>query len=263
MASLALSNELISHFKIDDYTHNGPSGQKSVFIVNIEGQKYALKIIQNADERTFREINIHKSYVENKGVPKIHNVEKFGSETIILEEYIEGSDLSALLTEYQGNESKIIELIYNIAIILKPIWEDRYVHRDLKPQNIRIMNDGKPVVLDFGIARALDDETITAAGTQPLTWCFASPEQYLGNKSLISYRTDFFCLGIIAYYLFTGKLPFGDSKGEVEKTFENKVYSLDFSNERNTLTNFCESVLKYYPSERPGRIPTFLNLLKP
>lgn len=263
MTSLELSPQLINHYKIKEYRHNGPSGQKSVFIVKIEENQYALKIIKNADERTFREIEIYKNYVSNEGVPTVFNVENFGVDTIILEEYIEGEDLSSLTSEYKGKEDKIIDLIYDISIILQPIWEDRYVHRDLKPQNIRIMKNGKPVVLDFGIARALDDETITAAGTQPLTWSFASPEQYLGNKNLISYRTDFFCLGIIAYYLFTGKLPFGNTRKEVDENFQRKSYVLDFELETKVLSNFCENVLKFNTSERPGKIATYLKLLKP
>lgn len=260
MASIGLTNEIIKHFSIDKYRHAGPSGQKSVFIVEIDSIEYALKIIKVADERTLREIEIHKKYDSNIGLPKIIKVEKFESETIILEEYIEGNDLSNLLDTYLGNEDKILKLIYNISIILKPIWEDRYVHRDLKPQNIRIRDNGLPVVLDFGIARYLNDATITAAGTQPYTWCYASPEQISGNKELISYRTDFFCLGIIAYKLFYGTLPFGNDRASVEDSFSKKLPNLYSQN--NTLSNFCSNVLKYNTSERPRKIDTYLKLLQ-
>jgi serine/threonine protein kinase len=260
MASIGLTSEIIDHFKIVNYRHAGPSGQKSVFIVEIDSAEYALKIIKFADERTTREIDILKKYELNSGLPKIINVERFENDTIILEEYIEGDDLSNLFSEYLGNERKILKLIYDISIILKPIWEDRYVHRDLKPQNIRIKKNGLPVVLDFGIARALDDATITAAGTQPFTWCYASPEQISGNKELISYRTDFFCLGIIAHRLFYGVLPFGDDRLSVEKSFNEKLVNISFSN--SPLSFFCSKVLKYNTSERPRKIDTYLNLLQ-
>jgi serine/threonine-protein kinase len=260
MASIGLTKEIINHFNIFKYRHAGPSGQKSVFIVEIDSTEYALKIIKVADERTLREIDILKKYDSHRGLPKIVKVEKFETETILLEEYIEGDDLSNLLDNYFGDEKKTLKLIYDISIILKPIWEDRYVHRDLKPQNIRIKSNGLPVVLDFGIARSLNDETITAAGTQPYTWCYASPEQISGNKDLISYRTDFFCLGIMAYKLFYGNLPFGDNRTSVEECFNQKLASLSFEN--GVLPNFCSNVLKYNTSERPRKIETYLKLLQ-
>ena len=80
--------------------------------------------------------------------------------------------------------------------------------------------NGNPVVLDFGIARALDEKSITVSG-QPLSWRFASPEQFFGQKKYISYRTDFFCLGIMAFYIFTNRLPFGNTQSQIEKVFEN------------------------------------------
>ena len=261
MSSIGLADEFIRKFGIQECNSAGPSGQKSVFIVKIEGIKYALKVIKSADERFTREIDIYKKYAENIGLPKIVKIENYLGDTILIEEYIEGDDLHNIMHEYIGDEDKIINLIYDISSILRPIWEDRYVHRDLKPQNIRIRKDGKPVVLDFGIARALDEETITAAGSQPYTWSYASPEQFSGNKSLISYRTDFFCLGIIAYRLLHGELPFGSTKTQVEQKFAaQKLETLPIN---SVLSKFYSSVLRYNTSERPGRIDNYLKLLKP
>ena len=259
MATIGLSPDLIEHFKIQDYKHAGPSGQKSVFIVKIDDILYALKIIKSADERTKREIEIYRKYAGNIGLPTVVRVEEYHGETIILEEYIDGEDLHNIMDQYLGNEDKILQLVYDISLILKPIWEDRYIHRDLKPQNIRIKKDGTPVVLDFGIARALDEETITVAG-QPFTWSYASPEQLLGKKELISYRTDFFCLGIIAYRLFHGGLPFGNTKALVEKKFTARDLELAIDN--SLIAKFYGTVLKYNTSERPGRIETYLKLLQ-
>jgi serine/threonine-protein kinase len=153
-----------------------------------------------------------------------------------------------------------LDLVFKVGNILKPVWEANYVHRDIKPQNIRIKTNGEPIVLDFGIARALDEKSITATGGQPLSWLFASPEQYEGNKALISYRTDFFCLGIIAYYLYTNELPYGKDRYEIQTAFQNANHKIVTNNE--ILNVFCKAVLRINPSERPRKIETFLKLLE-
>lgn len=259
MTSIALSQGLIDHFKITQYRQAiTPSGQKTVFIVMIEAVQYALKIIHVADERFEREVKICEQYNHVPGIPSILKIKKYQNDTIILEEYIEGNDLSEILDQYQGNDRKILNLIYKVGTILKPVWDDKYVHRDLKPQNIRIKPNGEPVVLDFGIARALDEESITATGVQPLSCYYASPEQYAGEKNLISYKTDFFCLGIVAYYLFTNNLPFGNTRELITETFANPPIRIDSGNKH--INSFCNAVFFASPSDRPRKIETFLNL---
>jgi serine/threonine-protein kinase len=262
MASIQLTKEIIDHFKISACKHTStPSGQKNVFIVEIEGQQYALKIIHIADERFEREVKISQQFNHLDGIPSIIKVEQFRGETIVLEEYIEGFDLSEIAAGYIGQANAVKDLIYKTASILEPVWLENYVHRDLKPQNIRVRPDGSVVVLDFGIARALGEESITATGTQPLSWFYASPEQYAGKKNLISYRTDLFCLGIIAFYLFTGRLPFGATKDEIAKKFLSPPYTVDSGSLDIDL--LCNAVFKHTPSERPRKISKFLDLVKP
>lgn len=260
MASIELSKSLLEHFNISKYVQANPGGQKTVFIVIIENEKYALKIINIADDRFEREVRICEQFNENRGIPTIKRIEKFEKDTIILEEYIEGKDLSELVGEYKGDEQKIRKLIYATVTILVPVWNARYVHRDLKPQNIRIKENGEPVVLDFGIARALDEDSITATGGQPLSWLFASPEQYTGQKQLISYRTDFFCLGIIAFHLYTNLLPFGNNRNEIEKSFNEDNLIVNTGND--FIDTFCNHVFKKNPSERTRKIESFLKLIE-
>lgn len=251
----------MSHFGIKSQEHIGGGGQKEVFRVEIKENIYALKTIRVADERFIREMDISKKFHSHPGLPTIFKTEIIDGRTIILEEYIEGDDLSDKIEEFFGQEDKICELISQITNIMEPIWEQNYVHRDLKPQNIRIKKDNKPMILDFGIARVLDDESITTTGNQPLTPLYASPEQYEGKKHLVSYRTDFFCLGIIAYYLYTGDHPFGKTRIEIHESF--KRNKNDFDTKSDRISNFCKRVLAIAPSERPGKVDQFKQLLKP
>lgn len=260
MAAFELNKQLLEHFNVTECIRAKCGGQKSVYKVTIEDQQYALKIINIADERFEREVKICKEFSDHSGIPTIERIEQFEGDTIILEEYISGNDLSDVTHLYKGNSKKICKLIHSISIILQPVWEARYIHRDLKPANIRIKGNGDPIVLDFGIARALDEESITVTGGQPLTYLFASPEQYEGKKHLISYRTDFFCLGLIAYYLYTNEYPFGGNKVDIETSFTKN--SLQRSTGNKAIDKFCNAVFKSNPSERPRNIDSFLNLIE-
>lgn len=260
MRTTKLAEEFIKTFNIHKIIEEKPkSGQKQVYIVEIDGSIFALKIIPTADERIARELNIYERFKDNSGIPNVINVQTYGDELVVIEEFIEGDDLSHIASQYINNSNKTRYLIADIAHILAPVWNNRCIHRDLKPQNIIIKNDGHPVVLDFGIARDLDDETITPTGFQPFTWTFGSPEQYFFRKDQISYRTDFFCLGIIAYYLYTGNLPFGRSRSAVAESFMQPQRTYDVHNEEMNI--FLNAVLKYSVAERPRTVEQFIKLL--
>ena len=87
------------------------------------------------------------------------------------------------------------------------------VHRDIKPQNIRVRPDGTPVIIDFGLARhlGLPDLTHTLQGARIGTPGYFAPEQFDGNKRDIDHRTDLFAVGILLYEATTGEAPFIDS----------------------------------------------------
>ena len=147
---------------------------------------------------------------------------------------------------------------------MKPFWErtPSIIHRDIKPSNIIIRPSGHPVVIDFGIARDLGDESITDTDQpQPGSWQFAAPEQYAAKKYLISYRTDFFSLGVLAYYLFYNKLPFGTTKETIAEKY-NKNYLLYDTIDECKLNPFFMETLKVLPAERPRTPDILLSLLQ-
>src|SRR5256714_10307586 len=83
------------------------------------------------------------------------------------------------------------------------------VHRDVKPQNVLIDEEGAAKVTDFGIARTLDEEGLTADGRVLGTTDYVSPEQALGRP--VTGQSDLYSLGIVLYEILTGEVPF---KGE-------------------------------------------------
>ena len=93
---------------------------------------------------------------------------------------------------------------------LDVIWRRNVVHRDIKPANILITPAGEPRVIDLGIARFLDDTSLTAsiACCGPATPIYAAPEQLINRKAMINVRTDFFLLGILVLELMHGFHPF-------------------------------------------------------
>lgn len=131
---------------------------------------------------------------------------------VSIEEYVESDPLSRLLDTYLQNASRVFNLASQLTTALTPLWSHkrRYVHRDLKPENILIRPNGRIVVIDFGIVRETGVVGITEEGwgKAPLTVDYAAPEQIANEKNSISYKTDFFSIGVLMYRLLSGVHPF-------------------------------------------------------
>lgn len=255
-----LSPELKSNFNVTIVHSVRTGGQKKVFIVTKDGVKCALKLFQNFGKRDIRELEIYEKFKHVDGIPKILSIENFGEDKIVFEEYIDGSNLNDVLGAYARNPEKIKELIIKICLILKPIWKDNKIHRDIKPNNIMIRNNGKPVVIDFGIAQDLTG-TVYTTHFIPNSWDFASPEQLLGQRDLIDYRSDFFSIGIIGYVLYYQRKPFGASQDIVREKFAARDTS--YATDKDCKLNpFFKECLGFSPADRSRDLPTLLQTLK-
>lgn len=261
-SSTSLSPDFCKLFNISKVITEKPGGQKRVFFVKIKKQICVLKIFKKFGNRERRELDIYEKYKHIEDIPKIIKIKDYEDETIIIETFIDGNNLYDIRKNYFNDYKKISQLIIDLVNILTIFWEDNIVHRDLKPHNIIIKRNGRPSVIDFGIARDLEEDSITGTGqTQPRSWQYSAPEQVLNQKRSISYRTDYFSLGILAYHLYYDKLPFGQKRVTVENNIKNK--NLTFKcNKNDLLKPFYSETLEYSIARRPRNSAELLKLLK-
>jgi len=125
----------------------------------------------------------------------------------IVMEYVKGKTLKEVIREFgKLNYETTIKIGTQIAKALDCAHKNKIVHRDIKPQNILVTEEGLIKVTDFGIAKSVSSETLTNTTTIMGSAQYFSPEQAKGAP--IDARTDIYSLGVVMYEMATGKLPF-------------------------------------------------------
>jgi serine/threonine protein kinase len=122
-------------------------------------------------------------------------------------EYVRGPSVRHLLNEQGRMEpAQAAEILRQTLLALGHAHREGFVHRDMKPENLLVTREGVVKVADFGLARAYADGRVTQAGAVTGTVQYLAPEQIRGEPA--DPRSDLYSLGIVAYELLTGKLPF-------------------------------------------------------
>jgi len=136
-----------------------------------------------------------------------HSDDGDGDTPYIVLEYVEGETLKQLIRREGSLEvTEAIAYAIEIARALGAAHERMIVHRDVKPQNVLISEEGGAKITDFGIARTLTEEGLTVAGRVLGTTDYVSPEQALGQP--VTGQSDLYSLGVVLYEMLTGEVPF-------------------------------------------------------
>lgn len=150
--------------------------------------------------------------LSHPGIVTIHQLGEEGQDVYVVMEYVQGTSLQQWATHRGLDYAHTLEILRQIAEALDYAHRCGVVHRDIKPANIMIRDDGCVKVADFGLAKMVQDHTrsLTAVGVSLGSPAYMSPEQVRAQQ--IDGRSDQFSLGVVAYQLLTGKLPFtGDT----------------------------------------------------
>ena len=159
-----------------------------------------------AAERFRREAKLAAS-LDHPNIIPVYRVGQAGPLHFMAMKFVEGRAVD-LIIEQQGALplAVCVAILRASALGLAFAHERKIVHRDIKPANILVDRDGRVMVSDFGIARALEEVSMTASGMMIGTPYYMSPEQCGGQK--VSPQSDQYSLGIMGFQMLTGEVPF-------------------------------------------------------
>jgi serine/threonine protein kinase len=145
--------------------------------------------------------------LDHPNIIPIHRVESEAGLVYIVMKYVSGESLEELLLKGPLPIPQVRHILREAALALGHAHRRHIVHRDVKPANIMLDDDGRVVLTDFGISKAVQDTThLTGTGTIIGTPHYMAPEQAKGRE--VDGRTDQYALAIVGYRALTGELPF-------------------------------------------------------
>ncbi|HUT55745.1 MAG TPA: serine/threonine-protein kinase [bacterium] len=223
-------------------------------MVAIKEIKPAIAASPELVERFKREARTAASLIHENIVQVYNFGEPREDSLFIVMEYVEGFDLKSLLARSTMVPPRIAAIVIReVARALAYAHARGLIHRDVKPGNVMVSNQGEVKLMDFGIVREMDSD-LTKTGAFLGTPNYMAPEQFLGEE--IAPATDLFSLGVVLFEILTGQKPWkADGEGALAKKVrletEPRVRSLNPSVPRR-LQKIAHLCLRKKPARRPA-----------
>ena len=196
----------------------GEGGMANVYLAldTILDRRVAVKVLRGDlanDEkfvRRFQREAISASSLSHPNIVEMYDVGEDNGNYFIVMEYVEGKSLKSLIKKRGGlTLPEVLDIMLQLTDGIACAHNSYIIHRDIKPQNILVLDDGRVKITDFGIAQALKRGELTETNSVMGSVHYLPPEQANGTGTTI--KSDIYSLGIVMFELLTGKVPF---KGE-------------------------------------------------
>ncbi|MCH9031905.1 MAG: protein kinase, partial [candidate division Zixibacteria bacterium] len=202
----------VSHYEI--ISKIGAGGMGDVYLAEDSklDRKVALKFLpahlyqDEASRARFTREAKAAAKLDHPNIVPVHEVGEFQGRPFIAMAHIEGQTLREVIKQGKLSVSEAVNLTMQICEGLNEAHNAGVVHRDIKPANIIIDKNGKPRLLDFGLATVAGQEKLTKTGSTLGTAGYMSPEQVQGQ--IANHRSDLFSVGVVLYEMITGRRPF-------------------------------------------------------
>ena len=176
---------------------------------------------ENIRKRFMQEAKIMAS-LNHEEITKVLDFDDKDTHLAIVMEYLDGQTLDDYINLKGAlNEEEAKQIFTEVLMAFQYAHDKNIVHRDVKPSNIIITTKGKVKIMDFGIAKIVEDgaKVLTQTGTQMGTPVYMSPEQINDSKHT-DHRTDIYSLGVTLWFMLTGKSPYDVTKDSSFQIFK-------------------------------------------
>ena len=201
----------------------GEGGMANVYLAydTILDRNVAVKILRGdlaGDEkfvRRFQREALSASSLSHPNIVEVYDVGEDNNNYYIVMEYVEGKNLKDLIKKRgKLTLSEVVDIMLQITDGMSVAHDSYIIHRDIKPQNIMILENGLVKIMDFGIAMAMNATQLTQTNSVMGSVHYLPPEQASGKGATL--QSDIYSMGIVMYELLTGKLPYkGDNAVEI------------------------------------------------
>ena len=236
----------------------GEGGMANVYLAydTILDRNVAVKVLRGdlaTDEkfvRRFQREALSASSLSHPNIVEVYDVGEDNGNYYIVMEYIEGRHLKELIKRRgKITLSEAIDIISQVCDGLATAHDSYIIHRDIKPQNIMILDSGLVKITDFGIAMALNSTQLTQTNSVMGSVHYLPPEQASGKGSTM--QSDIYSMGILLYELLTGELPFrGENAVEIALK-QLKEPLPDIKTKLPTIPNSIVNILKKSTAKNP------------